>query len=419
MSYTDDTRPEPNQPQPEDRAGFCQHCGKPLTRETVRKIGNAVYCEPCLEERLAGASGAVPPPENPPVEPVFTGWGNSVNTGTPNPGLAALLGAIPGVGAMYNGQYAKGIVHLIVFAVLTSLSHDSGIFGLFVAGWIFYMIIEAHHTARARRDGTPLPNPFGLNDLGDRMGFGRAWPATPPNAPPVDPSAPPYVPPAATPYSTPETGWGAPQDAYRYQVPPIPPIPPMPPYGTPYQAQYQPVPPVDPAAYAPPFTSPRNRFPAGAVWLIALGAIFLLANSGIFRGLGHGVLSGLILIAVAVWLFVRRLTGYGYSLAPDGSPYYQMRVFRALKGSIWVFVAGLILLFSGFHWVSWSHMWPWFIILIGVLTILERTAYNSAAASAPPYPGPIPAPPSASTQAPQAADSTSIVPFTRRDEEER
>jgi hypothetical protein len=36
--------------------------------------------------------------------------------GEPSPGLAALLGFIPGVGAMYNEQYAKGIVHLMVFA---------------------------------------------------------------------------------------------------------------------------------------------------------------------------------------------------------------------------------------------------------------------------------------------------------------
>ena len=98
--------------------------------------------------------------------------------GEPNPGLAALLGFIPGVGAMYNEQYAKGIVHLMVFAVLVSLASDvNDIFGLFVIGWMFYMVIEAHHTARARRDGTPLPNPFGLNDLSERLGFGKAWPS--------------------------------------------------------------------------------------------------------------------------------------------------------------------------------------------------------------------------------------------------
>ena len=85
---------------------------------------------------------------------------------------------------MYNEQYAKGIVHLIVFVILVSLTSDmNGIFGLFVAGWVCYMAIEAHHTARAKRDGTPLPNPFGLNDIGERFGFGRAWPTGGPQPP--------------------------------------------------------------------------------------------------------------------------------------------------------------------------------------------------------------------------------------------
>ena len=38
--------------------------------------------------------------------------------GAPNPGTATILGFIPGVGAMYNGQYIKAIVHVLVFVVL-------------------------------------------------------------------------------------------------------------------------------------------------------------------------------------------------------------------------------------------------------------------------------------------------------------
>ena len=37
-----------------------------------------------------------------------------------SPGLALFLGMIPGVGAIYNGQYAKGMVHAIVWGVLIS-----------------------------------------------------------------------------------------------------------------------------------------------------------------------------------------------------------------------------------------------------------------------------------------------------------
>jgi len=228
-----------------ERIAFCQNCGKPLCQECTRTVGSAVFCEPCLIAKLAGGNsaasgpgavpgvnypldGSIPPPPPVPDEP--------------NPGLAALLGFIPGVGAMYNGQYAKGLVHLIVFAILVSLSSENGIFGLFIGGWVFYQVIEAHHTARARRDGTPLPNPFGLNDLGERLGFGKAWPhgphygettasssdavPPPPNYPPPPSGSQPYTPPAAgyQPYTPPASSWGAPWENY---VPPVPPAAPF------------------------------------------------------------------------------------------------------------------------------------------------------------------------------------------------
>ena len=223
-----------------ERAAFCQNCGKPLCVECSRVVGQAVFCEPCLVARLAGTGsfsvgaastrgdtgrgGAVPPGFSGTIPPPSA-------PGEPNPGLAALLGFIPGVGAFYNGQYAKGVVHLIVFAVLISLADEHGIFGLFIAGWVFYQVIEAHHTARARRDGTPLPNPFGLNDLSERLGFGRSWPSagTPGaggyGAPPPSAAGSAYVPPAANAYaagtaqtsyasSVDEANWGAPEETY-------------------------------------------------------------------------------------------------------------------------------------------------------------------------------------------------------------
>ena len=129
----------------------------------------------------AGAPVAAPPP------------------GGPVPALAALLGLIPGVGAMYNGQFAKGLAHLAIFAVLVSLAdHVNGIFGLFVAGWVFYQAFEAYHTARARRDGLPLPNAFGLNDIGERLGLGKNWPNQSATGT-TGPARPSSVPPPATP----------------------------------------------------------------------------------------------------------------------------------------------------------------------------------------------------------------------------
>ena len=167
-----------------ERIAFCQNCGKPLCKECARIVGSTVFCEPCLAARLAGVPPGASADAAYGVNQVVDGVVPPPVHGAPSPGMATLLGVIPGVGAMYNGQYAKGIVHLIVFAILVSLANDvNGIFGLFIAGWVIYQIIDANHTAQARLAGTPLPNPFGLNDIGERLGFGRSWPPAVPYNP--------------------------------------------------------------------------------------------------------------------------------------------------------------------------------------------------------------------------------------------
>ncbi len=169
------------------RAGFCQDCGSSLTEQTVRRVGGGVFCEPCLTARVVAGSPVGASPTVPP-------WPSAAAAATapgdePRPALAAVLGFIPGVGAMYNGQFAKGIVHLAIFVMLTFVANNvSGLFGIFCCGWIFYMAFEAYHTAVARRDGLPLPNAFGFNDIGERMGFGRSW-AGAPGAAPARPEA--------------------------------------------------------------------------------------------------------------------------------------------------------------------------------------------------------------------------------------
>ena len=77
-----------------------------------------------------------------------------------SPGLAFLLGFIPGVGAIYNGQYVKGLVHVVILGILISFvsSEDlSGnlqpLFGMMIAVWVFYMAFEAYHTAKRRQLG--------------------------------------------------------------------------------------------------------------------------------------------------------------------------------------------------------------------------------------------------------------------------
>ena len=267
---------------------FCQFCGKPLCKDCARIIHNVVGCEPCIAARLATpaagqytvnlgdknfqytATGPIPPPQP---------------SGAPSPGMAFVLGWIPGVGAMYNGQFAKGLVHVLIFAILVSITdNSSGLFGLLVAGWVCYQVFDAYHTAIARRDGLPLPNPLGLNDIGQWFTGQRGNPFAPhpptPAVPPV-PGAPP-----AAPYAAPFTA----TSGFTSPTPPPPPMPPMP--GVP------------PDQYDLPEI--RNGVPTGAVVLIGVGILFLLGNLGVLSSHWLGHIWPLLLVALGAWILIRR-----------------------------------------------------------------------------------------------------------------
>jgi TM2 domain-containing membrane protein YozV len=89
--------------------------------------------------------------------------------------LALILGFIPGVGAIYNGQYAKGLIHAVVFGLLVSLAGSSRgslepLIGLLIAAWVFYMAFEAFHTARKRRYGVAVEEFSSLFDVRPTQG---------------------------------------------------------------------------------------------------------------------------------------------------------------------------------------------------------------------------------------------------------
>jgi TM2 domain-containing membrane protein YozV len=254
-------------------AAYCQNCGKPLCSQCVRSVNGVIYCESCLAAKLSGA-GTIPQ-AIPPVPPI-------PETG-PSPGLAAILGIIPGVGAMYNGQFIKALVHVLVFVVLIGITSHHGILGLFIPAWVIYQIFDAYNTAQARRDGLPLPDPFGLNELGVRLGFQS--PAPPASAQPAAGSAPPPPP--------------YPGQAYSGQ-PPYAPYP-----GTGY-SEVPPVPgaPAPGAPYIP--VGKPGREPVGAVVLIGLGVLFLLGTLGVFSSEWLWRSWPVLVVAVGVWLLVSR-----------------------------------------------------------------------------------------------------------------
>jgi TM2 domain-containing membrane protein YozV len=137
---------------------YCRTCGKPICDECRRDAYGTVFCAehaPAPAGTWPGSSEQAAAPRPAPLPPPGYAYADI------SPGLAFFLGFIPGVGAIYNGQYAKGLVHAVIFGILCSIvSSDIGpfepIFGILIAAWIFYMAFEAYHTARKRRMGEPV-----------------------------------------------------------------------------------------------------------------------------------------------------------------------------------------------------------------------------------------------------------------------
>jgi len=147
-----------------DASGFCRNCGKPLCPACVRPVRDVFYCEECLA-RVVGlaptapavpsegvAASALPAPVVPP------GQGSAV--------LAFLLGLIPGLGAIYNGEYNKALLHIVVFAGLIlgiTLDLGDGAEAVLICGLVvfpFYMAIDAVRTLKGKQSGEHYQDPL-------------------------------------------------------------------------------------------------------------------------------------------------------------------------------------------------------------------------------------------------------------------
>jgi hypothetical protein len=148
---------------------YCRTCGKPLCANCSRSVQGVIYCEPCLAARLEGVQPQQVPYQTGSIPPA--GFVAPPVSSGPNPGIAGILaGIFPfGVGAVYTGQYAKGLAHLgiLVLAiallgsdlpwyVITTVAIGLGFFYV-------YQIIDAINSAKAIQAGRPAPDPFGLS----------------------------------------------------------------------------------------------------------------------------------------------------------------------------------------------------------------------------------------------------------------
>jgi hypothetical protein len=314
---------------------FCRTCGKPLCGNCTRDVRGVIYCESCLAARMEGAApaaGVVPPQTAYPqtVYPPAAAPVPSARPGghTPNPAVAGILaGFFPfGVGAVYCSQYAKGLAHLLIFVMLIFASDHAGhwgwIFGIGLAFFYVYQIIDSVRTAHALQAGQPAPDPLGLGQsfsMGDKFDSGK--------------------------------------------------------------------------------------IPVGAVVLIGLGVLFLLHTMGIME-YGFDRFWPLIIIFLGGWMFYRhweraRLTcGCGRCST------------RWLMGPALVLTTGILFLLQSLDVAEIDRTWPAWILVVGVIKLVQSSASSSGHVgplpSAPPPVAPPPTPPTSPSN-PEPASSSGEV----------
>jgi hypothetical protein len=307
-------------------AAFCRTCGRALCESCKRDVHGAIYCEDCLASRVQGAGAAAVPGARP---------------GGPNPVLAGLLSAAPfGVAQAYMGQYARGVVYLLVFIALVWGADRGGpfetAFGLGIAAFIFFQFFDAIRSARHLQMGLPAPDPFGIDNL-----FGPGGKPTPAEAAPA----------ASVAAATSGTDQGAPVPSGNGNT-------------------------------------GASHVPTGAIVLIAIGVLFLLGNMGIIH-FWMDRLWPLILIAIGGWLLVSR-----WDEIASGSP--QGR--RKLMPPAVLLALGGMFLIDSLGRLPFDRTWPLLLIVIGLVLFWQRTAPPPARPPMPPAP---PAGPGAGPQIPQ------------------
>jgi Domain of unknown function (DUF5668)/B-box zinc finger len=157
-----------------EASGFCRNCGKPMCPACVRPVRDVLYCEDCLA-KVVGLPPAPPtvtpdagiaPTNAAPsgIPPALPAASSSPSSGTPV--LAFILGLIPGLGAIYNGEYNKALLHIVIFAGIilgVSLDLGDGAQAVLICALVvfpFYMAIDAVRTLKARQTGEKYQDPL-------------------------------------------------------------------------------------------------------------------------------------------------------------------------------------------------------------------------------------------------------------------
>src|ERR1700716_1667503 len=122
----------------------CSQCARPLCPACDHRIRGFPFCQDCIVlgvELLRQQSSSTAAP---------------VIRRRSSPFVATLLSFVPGLGAAYNGQTSKAIVHFAIFASffqMAVLTHGVHFFVLGVLGTWLFAAVDACRTAQLIRAG--------------------------------------------------------------------------------------------------------------------------------------------------------------------------------------------------------------------------------------------------------------------------
>jgi len=173
-----------------DATGFCRNCGKAMCSVCARPVREVLYCEDCLALGMGVPAVPLPPPPAADpysrpgyVPPAFVTPGSPLPPVPPGKSgaIAFLLGLFPGLGAVYNGEYNKALLHIVIFTALlvglvSAASADDVSVGavitmaLLLAGFVFFMAFDAMRVSQAKSTGQAVNDP--LNELSKNLPVG-------------------------------------------------------------------------------------------------------------------------------------------------------------------------------------------------------------------------------------------------------
>jgi len=139
-----------------DARQMCSACRRALCPECSHQIKSKFYCQDCLVRGAEWAAAV-----------------KDLRMPADAPKRAAASALMPGIGAVYNGEYLKALTFFAVFAALVIMADQvHGIFGFGSAAFLVFTMFDAYRTAAAKtRQRMDATEPV----LGAADRSGMAW----------------------------------------------------------------------------------------------------------------------------------------------------------------------------------------------------------------------------------------------------